>query len=285
MSGITRAFERARTEGRAAVIPYVMAGYPDLEGAVEVTLALERGGADILEVGMPFSDPLADGPTIQRAATASLAAGTTVASCLGTAGRIREQSSIPLVLMGYYNPVHRYGVERFCRDAASAGVEGLILPDLPPEEAAEVREVAHGQGIDLIFLLAPTSTEARIEQAARVAGGFVYCVSLTGVTGARASVATGLDEFVGRVRRHTDLPLAVGFGISRPEHARQVARVADGVVVASALIDLIDRTEKSERLNKVEGYIRSLRDGARKEPGAPVSEGGVELEPADDRLG
>lgn len=284
MSGITAAFERAAAEDRAALIPYVMAGYPDREGAVEIALALSRGGADVLEVGMPFSDPLADGPTIQRAATASLSAGTSVTSCLETAASIRERSAVPLVLMGYYNPVHQYGVERFCRDAAAAGVEGLILPDLPPEEATEVCEVARERGVDLIFLVAPTSTDARIERAASVAGGFLYCVSLTGVTGARANVATGLPEFLARVRRHTDLPLAVGFGISTPEHAREVARVADGVVVASALIDLIDKTDRTDRPRVIEEYTLALRDGARRR--APVVAGGVDTQPpADDRLG
>ena len=284
MSGIARAFERAAREDRAALIPYVMAGYPEAGSAPEVAWALERGGADILEIGMPFSDPLADGPTIQRAGTTSLRNGTTVASCIETAALIRERSEIPMVLMGSYNPVQRYGVERFCRDAASAGVEGMILPDLPLEEADEVRVMARSHGLDLIFLLAPTSTEGRMEQAGRVAGGFVYCVSLAGVTGARASVATGLGEFIGRVRRHTDLPLAVGFGISRPEHAREVARVADGVVVASALIDLMERSEPGERLEAIEEYTRAMREGARK--GVPVPAGGVdEHDPADDRLG
>lgn len=283
MSGIARAFARARSEDRAALLPYVMAGYPDADAAPEIALALERGGADILEIGMPFSDPLADGPTIQRAATASLAGGTTIAACIETASRIRQRSAIPMVLMGYFNPIHRYGLERFFSHAADAGVEGLIVPDLPPEEAGEVLTIARHNGVDLIFLLAPTSTEARIRGAAEVAGGFVYCVSLTGVTGARSSVAEGLEGFLGRVRRHTSLPLAVGFGISRPEHARQVAQVADGVVVASALIDLIDQTPSQARLDALEEYMRSMHDGARKDTPAPV--GRIGGERSDDRPG
>lgn len=283
MSGITRAFEVARSENRAALIPYIMSGYPDQQSAVEIALALGRGGADLVEIGMPFSDPLADGPTIQHAANVSLAGGTTVERCLETAATVRKQSDMPLVLMGYYNPIYRYGVERFCRDAAEAGVEGLILPDLPPEEAVEARNIAQKYSVDIIFLVAPTSTEERIRRATQVAGGFVYCVSLTGVTGARASVSAGLDEFLGRVRRHTDLPLAVGFGISKPEHARAVAQVADGVVVASALIDLIDNTEPTERLGAVEEYISGMRAGAIKS--APVGAAAGNDQLADDRLG
>ncbi|MDQ3328756.1 MAG: tryptophan synthase subunit alpha [Chloroflexota bacterium] len=283
MNGIARAFARARAEDRAALIPYVMAGYPAPDAVPEIALALERGGADLLEIGMPFSDPLADGPTIQRAATTSLAGGTTVAACIETASRIRQRSAIPMVLMGYFNPIHRYGLARFFTDAAGAGVGGLIVPDLPPEEAGEVRAIARQHGIDLIFLLAPTSTEERIRRAAAVASGFVYCVSLTGVTGARASVAEGLEAFLGRVRRHTSLPLAVGFGISRPAHARQVAQVADGVVVASALIDLIDKTEPKARLRSLEEYMRSMHDGAGKS--MPLPAGAVSGQQADDRVG
>lgn len=262
MSGITRAFDCARSEDRAAVIPYLMAGYPNGVDSTDLALALEASGADILEIGMPFSDPLADGPTIQRAATRSLESGTTVATCLATVARIRERSQIPLALMGYYNPVLRYGLDRFAANASAAGVEGLILPDLPPEEATEMRKVARRHGIDLIFLVAPTSTEARLRSAARVAGGFIYCVSLTGVTGARAAVAAGLGEFLARVRAHTPLPLAVGFGISKPEHVRQVGQVADGVVVASALIELLERSAPGERLQAAQEYVRSLRSAA-----------------------
>jgi tryptophan synthase alpha chain len=284
VSGFARAFARAAAEDRAAMMPYVMTGYPEPESAPEIALALERGGADLLEIGMPFSDPLADGPTVQRAATVSLANGTTVARCIETVARIRERSAIPMVLMGYYNPIRQYGVKRFCREAAEAGAEGLILPDVPPEEAEDVRETARSSGLDLIFLVAPTSTEVRLERAAEIGCGFLYCVSLTGVTGARADVSEGLEGFLGRVRRHTDLPLAVGFGISTPEHARAVARVADGVIVASALINLMDETEPDRRLRAVEEYIHSLREGARR--GVPVPAGGTGVpERPDDRIG
>ncbi len=258
MSRIGEAFERARLENRVALAPYVMAGYPEPGAEEELAPCLREAGADVIELGMPFSDPIADGPTIQHAATVSLANGTTLRKCLEAAAHIRERSDVPLVLMGYFNPVYHYGVERFCEDAAAAGVDGLILPDLPPDEAEEVRGAASARGMDLIFLIAPTSTDARIERAARVASGFLYCVSLTGVTGARESLAEGLREFLGRVRRHSSLPLAVGFGVSRPEHVRQVAELADGVVFASALLDLIDRTGRDERLRAVEEYVRSL---------------------------
>lgn len=271
MITIAQAFAQAKREGRAALIPYIMTNFPEPGATEQVAEALARGGADLFEVGMPFSDPLADGPTIQRAGVRSLEHGTTVAACIETAGRVAERTKKPVILFGYVNPVLLYGVERFCRDAQHAGVQGLILPDLPPEEAEDVRRTAREYGIDLIFLVAPTSTEDRLAKAAAVADGFLYCVSLTGVTGARASVSDGLAPFLARVRRHTDLPLAVGFGISTPEHVRLVGEVADGVAVGSALVDLLDRTESATRAQVVEEYMRSLRAAAGKGEPATAS--------------
>ncbi len=243
-TGIARvetAFARARRQGRAAFMPYYVVGYPDLETSVAVFKALADAGADLIEVGVPFSDPLADGPTNQMAAQIALRNGTTVRDVLDTVARLRAQGvTIPLVLMGYYNPFLAYGVEVLCRDAAAAGADGFIVPDLPPDvrDGEEMRDLCAKHGLAFVPLLAPTSTEARVRVAARAARGFIYLVSVTGITGARDRLPPDLAAFVARVRKHTDLPLAVGFGIARPEHARQVARIADGVVVGSAIVRL-----------------------------------------------
>lgn len=241
---IAQAFATAKSGGRTALIPYAMAGYPSVEESVAIANSLIEGGADILEVGMPFSDPLADGPTIQRVGTASLRAGTTTSDCLEVVRQIRASHQTPLVLMGYFNPIFQYGIERFCDDAVAAGADGLIVADLPPEECGELHNAATAAGLHLIFLLAPTSTDERIAHVAELASGFIYCVSLVGITGARTNVSTSLPEFVTRVRARTDLPLAVGFGIATAEHVRSVGKVADGAVVASALIDHTDAVAK-----------------------------------------
>ncbi|MDQ3855135.1 MAG: tryptophan synthase subunit alpha [Chloroflexota bacterium] len=259
MSGIAGAFASASAEHRAALIPYLMVGFPEPGAEPALAATLEAAGADILELGLPFSDPLADGPTVQRAANRSLAAGTTMSACILSAARIRERTALPLVMMGYLNPLLAYGIERFCADAAAAGVDGLIVPDLPPEEAEGVRAATRAHAVDLIYLLAPTSTDERIQQVAGAASGFIYCVSLTGVTGARSELSAGLEPFLQRVRRHTDVPLAVGFGISKPEHVAQVSRLADGVVVASALLDLLDRLPSGDVSATVNTYVASLR--------------------------
>lgn len=271
MSRIAQAFKKASEESRVALIPYLMTGYPrsGLEG--RIADALERGGADLIEIGMPFSDPVADGPTIQHASTVSLRNGTTMRTCLETAGTIRKSTDLPLVLMGYYNPVLRYGVDKFFFDAASAGVDGLIVPDLPPDEAADLCVAARHFAIDPIFLVAPTSTEGRLQIASQVAQGFLYCVSLTGVTGARETIAAGLADFLARVRSHTDLPLAVGFGISTPDHVRGVAQVADGVVFASALLNLIAQMDESEMEEQIRCYVESLMAASKK----PVTVGDI----------
>lgn len=258
MGRIDATFERVRREGRIALMPYLAIGYPDLETTVELASTLAEAGADVFELGVPYSDPLADGATVQRATQASLKNGVTPRICVETAARIRAKVDIPLVLMSYYNPIARYGEAQFCRDAVAAGVDGLIVPDLPPEEADELREAAGAAGLDLIFLVAPTSTGERLAAVDRVASGFVYCVSLTGVTGARSRLAEGLTEYLDRVRAHTKLPLAVGFGISRPEHVQTIAQHADGAIVASALIDLLDSLPPEERLAGAASYIRDL---------------------------
>ncbi len=265
-NSIAGAFERARSEGRVALIPYVMAGYPELATSEALAVALGEAGADILELGIPFSDPLADGATIQHASQRALEQGTTLANALALAGRITSRVATPLVLMTYYNPIFSYGLARFCEAAAGASVSGLIVPDLPPEEAEPLQDAAIQRGIELVFLVAPSSTDARIAQVARAAertgGSFLYCVSLSGVTGARDQLPEHLAEFVGRVRARTRLPLAVGFGVSRPEHVAQIGRIADGAVVASALLNAVDAAPPEERAAVAQAFLKTLHEGA-----------------------
>jgi len=238
MSRIESVFKRAEHK---ALIPYVTVGYPDIEATLKVVPLLVKNGADIIELGIPFSDPLADGVTIQRASFQALQNGVTTTTCLEVAGKLREKVRVPLVFMSYFNPLFRYGLEKFCRDCAKAGIDGLIIPDLPPEEGTALEEVAHKNGIDVIYLLAPTSTRERIRLVAEHSRGFIYLVSVTGVTGARNQLPKNLSQFVKRVRKATDKPLCVGFGIATPEQARQVAQITDGVIVGSRLIQLMEQ--------------------------------------------
>jgi tryptophan synthase alpha chain len=256
-SRITAAIQRGANNGNA-LIAYLVCGHPSLEETVELALALERGGASVIELGVPFSDPIADGPTIQRAATAALERGTTFPDCLAVARAIRARSDIPLVAMGYANPLIAYGMDRACADAAAAGIDGLIVADLPPEEANGYIASAKAHGLDTIFLVAPTSTDDRIERAVAASSGFVYCVSLTGVTGARSDLATGASDLLARVREATDLPAALGFGISTPAHVAEVAPFVDAVVVGSAIIDLVERTAVDGRVDAVERFAREM---------------------------
>jgi len=231
-----------KAEQRTGFVAFVTVGYPDVESTLSFIPALIEGGADIIELGIPFSDPLAEGPTIQRSSYHALQGGITPTICLDVASKLREQGvEAPLVPMGYYNPLLAYGLDAFMRDAASAGVDGLIVVDLPPEESAAVRDACLANNIRLIYLIAPTSTDERIKLVADLASGFIYCVSLTGVTGARDELSPGLAGFVNRVRTHTDLPIAVGFGISQPKHFQAVGRIADAAVIGSAIIDEIDK--------------------------------------------
>jgi tryptophan synthase alpha chain len=267
-AAIDRAFARARDEGRICLIPYVMAGYPDAASSEALALGLARAGADVLELGMPFSDPLADGVTIQHAGQVALQGGMTLAGVLALAAVIHRQVATPLVLMGYYNPLLAFGLEHFCEAAASAGVAGLIVPDLPPEEAGPLLLAANRFGICLVFLVTPTSPPeriARVAQAVHAQGsGFVYCVSLSGVTGARMELAAHLQDFLGRVRAQIRLPLAVGFGVSTPEHVARLAQMADGAVVASKLITLLDQMPGSQGLAETVRYFEALRAAAGK---------------------
>jgi tryptophan synthase alpha chain len=262
---ITQVFARAREEGRGVLIPYFMCGYPSAEQSVSIIVAAAEGGADLIELGMPFSDPLADGATIQHAGQIALEQGMTVKGCMEIARRVSAQTTVPLIFMGYYNPILAYGVERFCQDASTHGVSGLIIPDLPPEEAEPLQQAAKQNGLALIFLIPPTTPEERMEQIVELVasgtGGFIYCVSLSGVTGERKELPSHLQEFIQRVRSHTQkyqIPLAVGFGLSTPQHIATVTTYADGAVVGSALVKLIDRSDEKKQVDAVRQYIQSL---------------------------
>ena len=255
MSRIAEAFAGLRARRRTGLVAFLTVGYPSVEDTLRLVPALIEGGADVIELGVPFSDPLAEGPTIQRSSHHALERGVTPAVCLDVVAGLRAQGvEAPIVLMGYYNPLLSYGLEEFCRDAAAAGADGVIAVDLPPEESHPLRDACRRRGLDLVYLLAPTSTDGRIELVAGLASGFVYCVSVTGVTGAREELPAGLSAFVNRVRARTPLPVAVGFGISKPKHFRAVARIADAAVIGSAIIDEIDRSDPSERVGKVKRY-------------------------------
>ena len=265
---ITRAFEKAKQEHRGVLIPYFMCGYPTAAQSVEIVLAAAAGGADIIELGMPFSDPLADGATIQHAGQVALEGGMTIQGCMEVARQVSAKSNVSLLLMGYYNPILAFGIERFCQTAAASGVSGLIIPDLPHEEAGPLQAAAQANGLALIFLIPPTASDERIERivqtAANGVGGFIYCVSLSGVTGSRSALPEHLQQFVQRVRGYTKergLPIAVGFGLSTPEHIAEVTSYADGAVVGSALVNLIDRHSENEQAGAVKKYIQSLRSG------------------------
>lgn len=249
-------FARSKADGRATFMPFFSAGFPNRDASLEAMSALVEAGADALEIGMPFSDPLADGPVIQHASQVALEGGTGVGDCLMTVRRLRARGvAIPLVMMGYLNPLLSFGLARFVGEAAAAGASGFIVPDLPLEEAGEMLSLCAPHGLGFIPLVAPNSTAERIRRAASLARGFLYLVSVTGVTGARDSLPPDLAGYVQRVRGLTDLPLAVGFGISRPEHARAVAGLADGIIVASALIRLME----SQGLPAVRALAESLR--------------------------
>ncbi len=259
MSRIAETFERLRAEGRPGLVTYTTAGDPDLARSADILRTLARAGADVLEVGVPFSDPLADGPVIQRAVERALAAGGSMRATLDMIASIRADVHTPIVLFTYANPIVRMGLDTFAARAAAAGVDGVLALDLPVEEADEFREALTRHGIDTIFLLSPTTIESRIKRAAELGRGFLYGISRLGVTGARDTVATGAEEMVRRIRSITDLPLALGFGISKPEHVAEVGRYADAAVVGSALVALIAETSGApDQLARVEDYVRSL---------------------------
>jgi tryptophan synthase alpha chain len=256
---IADTFARARAENRLALIAYMVPGHPTPAESPDVFDAMVEGGADLIEIGIPFSDPLADGATIQRVAFQALENGMTPHGCMEFAREARlRHPDTPIIFMTYLNPVIAYGIEAFAADAAAAGVDAAILTDMPPEESGEIKPVFNAAGLDLIFLAAPTSSDRRIRIIADHAGGFIYCVSVAGVTGARAEMSADLPAFLARVRRCTDLPLAVGFGISRREHVEALLGVADGAVVGSALMALVSETPAADRHRAVREYVETL---------------------------
>ncbi len=246
--------------GHKALIAYVTVGYPTVEATLEVVPLLADSGCDIVELGIPFSDPLADGVTIQKASFHALQNGVTPQLCLEIASKLSRKVNIPLVFMTYFNPVFSYGLKAFCAACAESGISGLIIPDLPPEEGSELEAISRRQGLDLIYLLAPTSTEERIRLVAERSRGFIYMVSVTGVTGVRQRLSGDLEAFVARVRKAAAQPLCVGFGISTPEQARQVARVADGIIVGSRIIQLMEKRDGFISLARLVRNLRSSID-------------------------
>jgi len=263
MTRIAETFARIRSERRPGLVTYTTAGDPDLVRSAEILKALDRAGADVLEVGVPFSDPLADGPVIQRATERALAAGGSLRSALAMIETVRPHVAAPIVVFSYANPLLRYGLDEFARRAAGAGVDGVLALDLPIEEAGGFRETLARAGVDTIFLLSPTTTDARIRRAAELGSGFLYGISRLGVTGARDQVAAGAEAMVRRIRAHTTMPIALGFGISRPEHVAEVGAYADAAVVGSALVSVIAKESASpELIPRVEEYVRWLKNYA-----------------------
>ncbi len=261
-SRIKQTFDDLMRRGETALIPFITAGDPDLEKTLELVLALEQAGADVIELGMPFSDPMADGPTIQAASERALSTGTTLDKVLALVAEVRKQSQIPLVLMGYYNPIFRYGSERFAAVASAAGVDALLLVDLPPEEVSEIGAVMKRAGIDIITLLAPTTPEQRLARLAASAEGYIYYVSMTGVTGARKISPADIKAAVESLKRISPVPVAVGFGITTVDDAKAVGRFADGVVVGSALVKIIaEHGQDDDLLERVGAFASSLKQG------------------------
>jgi tryptophan synthase alpha chain len=264
MGRISQTFDRLAKIHERALIPYVTAGDPDLEMTKTLVREMVRCGGDIIEIGVPFSDPLADGPIIQRASQRALLQGTTLRKILHTVRELRRDVDVPLVLMTYYNPVFRYGEEAFVADALDAGVDGIIVPDLPPEEAQSLMELTVDTPLDMIFLAAPTSTSARLALISEASWGFIYYVSRLGTTGVRAQLADDLRMMLEQLRASTAKPIAVGFGVSTPEHVRLVAELADGVVVASAILKLMeDLGDRADRLEHVGDFVTALKAATR----------------------
>jgi tryptophan synthase alpha chain len=254
-SRITKKFKEVLGKKGKAFIPYIMAGDPDIKRTRELIRILEDCGADIIELGVPFSDPLADGPTIQKAAQRALGEGVTLKKVIELVAESRCITQIPIILMTYYNPVFKYGEERFVLDASAAGVDGIIVPDLPPDEAGHLIKYAKKSGLDTIFLLAPTSTDDRIRKVAGTSTGFIYYVPITGITGSKLALDSSIEGHIARIRSVTAKPVAVGFGISTSEEAAEISRFADGVIVGSAIVKRVEESDE-----QLKSYLMSLRN-------------------------
>ena len=265
MNRIDKKFQELRHQGASAFMPYVCAGDPNPELTTKLFLTLEEAGADLIELGVPFSDPIADGPTIQRASERALRHRISLQQILEMVVTLRKQTDIPIALMSYYNPIFRMGEETFCKAAQNAGVDGIIVPDLPPEQAQSLLEIAPQYNLATIFLVAPTSPPERMQLIASVSTGFIYCVSVTGVTGARAMLSDEVKPMIAELRKHTDKPISVGFGISTPEQATQVAQIADGVIVASAIINVAEehKDDETKLLAAVKKFASDLAAGVK----------------------
>ncbi len=257
---IERKFKELWERKRAALVTYITAGDPSLELTPDIVFQLEKSGADVVELGVPFSDPMADGPTIQIASERALNSGTTLHGVLDAVRKIRKRSEIPLLLFGYYNPFFAYGLEKLAADASEAGVDGILSVDLPPEEADELKIHTDNKGLDLVFLLAPNSTTERINLVAEHASGFVYLVSVTGVTGERPNLDYSLEPVINEIRRHIRLPVGVGFGVSTPSQVSKIARLADAVIVGSALVRIIEKDGKNSvsLLSRIGEFVSGL---------------------------
>ena len=264
MTRIGRRFEALKSEGQKGFVAYITAGDPDMKTTPQLVLELDRQGVDVLELGIPFSDPLADGPVIQEASQRALAAGATLEGVLSVVADLRLETEIPIVLFSYYNPIHRYGVERFVKRAVEVDVDGVLVLDLPPEEGSEYKKMMDANGLDTIFLMTPTTRDDRMKLIASYTRGFVYYVSRTGVTGEREHLTDTIRAKVAAIRTHTDAPVAVGFGISQPEHVSEIALYADAVVVGSAIVRRIgEYGQDADLVSKIGAFIGSLTEPLR----------------------
>jgi tryptophan synthase alpha chain len=262
LNRIEKCFEELGARGDKALVCFLTSGDPYFATTTQLVNEIARCGADIVELGVPFSDPLADGPSIQASSFRALEHGATVRGVFDNVREIRTSCSVPIVLMTYFNPVNKYGLERFANDAAQAGADGIIVTDLPPEEAGDWKKAADSAGLSTIFLLAPTSTKERIELTAKLGRGFIYCVSRTGVTGARSDMPTELEALVKTIKAASPLPLVVGFGVSKPEHVSFVTRFADGAVVGSALVNVIaDHADSGDLVQSAGEFVENLKAG------------------------
>ena len=265
MNRIDKKFQELRDQGATAFMPYLCAGDPNPELTSKLLLTLEEAGADLIELGVPFSDPIADGPTVQRASERALTHHISLQEILEMVATVRTQTDIPIALMSYYNPIFRMGEDAFCKAAQDAGVDGVIIPDLPPEQAQSLLEIAPRYNLATIFLVAPTSPPERMQLIASVSTGFVYCVSVTGVTGARAMLSDEIAPMIAELRKHTDKPISVGFGVSTPDQATQIAQIADGVIVGSAIINVVEEhiNDEARLFTAVKQFASDLAAGVK----------------------